>query len=252
MKSKLFLIFISILFISQYTIAAKVALVVNNSNSLDDYHEDRIKDILLGLNHTITLVDKNSNASIPVNDVPTIAIDYYYVDDWDWTSNPGNVQLTTVYAYDTSNSIMNGFSGSVTVFVQAFVGRLITTSSSSTNMHVVGSLTSQGTTGAILVAEPNTLLENGKITKNRIVFFGIAYPVYWNSNAVNMFKNSVEWTIGDSDNDGIKNAYDFCQGTPVNITIDEAGCSCQQKTCNDGNACTDDTCDLNTAQCIFA
>jgi len=276
MKSKIFLIFISILFISQYVMAEQVALVVNNTSNLDDYHEDRINNILLGLNHTVTLVDKNSNvnysqfdlivvagrpfgvtslnnstANIPVNDVPTIAIDYYYLDDWGWTSNSGNVQLTSVYAYDTSNSIMNGFSGSVTVFVQAFGGKLITSSASSTNMHVVGALTSQGITGTILVAEPNTQLENGKITKNRIVFFGIAYPVYWNTNAVNMFKNSVEWTIGDTDKDGIKNAYDLCQGTPVNITIDENGCSCPQKTCNDGNACTDDTCDLNTAQCAF-
>lgn len=53
----------------------------------------------------------------------------------------------------------------------------------------------------------------------------------------------------DTDGDGVCDTVDSCPGTPPGEIVDAPGCSCSQKTCNDGNACTiGDTC--SDGQCM--
>ena len=99
-----------ILFISCSVNAANVAMIVKDADSISTIHEREVKNVLVDMGHDITYIDKNSNVSysdydlivvagrpgnigekldsfvadIPVNDHPTIAIDYYYPDDWGW------------------------------------------------------------------------------------------------------------------------------------------------------------------------
>ncbi|MBI3246545.1 MAG: hypothetical protein HYZ50_08575 [Deltaproteobacteria bacterium] len=54
---------------------------------------------------------------------------------------------------------------------------------------------------------------------------------------------------GDLDGDGVLDANDLCVSTPPGQVVDADGCSCEQKSCDDGNACTTDTCDAATATC---
>lgn len=55
----------------------------------------------------------------------------------------------------------------------------------------------------------------------------------------------------DEDGDGIADGNDACPSTPAGILVDSAGCACSQKTCEDGNVCTQDSCNPATAACVF-
>jgi len=55
----------------------------------------------------------------------------------------------------------------------------------------------------------------------------------------------------DDDNDIIPDESDDCPNTPPNEITDSRGCSCSQKTCNDNNPCTDDSCNQSNAECLF-
>ncbi len=46
----------------------------------------------------------------------------------------------------------------------------------------------------------------------------------------------------DSDADGVADCHDICSDTPSGQTPNAQGCSCSQVNCDDGNACTADTC----------
>jgi hypothetical protein len=55
--------------------------------------------------------------------------------------------------------------------------------------------------------------------------------------------------IYDDDNDGLINQVDSCPDTKENEPVDQNGCSCDQKICDDSNPCTDDVCENSV--CIF-
>ena len=67
-------------------------------------------------------------------------------------------------------------------------------------------------------------------------------------NTVNNDQNDYDSdSIGDAcdndkDGDGINNGIDSCEWTPLAETAGPDGCSCSEKTCDDGNDCTTDTC----------
>lgn len=53
----------------------------------------------------------------------------------------------------------------------------------------------------------------------------------------------------DDDGDGVHNGADACAMTAAGAVVDGSGCSCDQKACNDGDACTVDACAADTATC---
>ncbi|MCP3684065.1 MAG: hypothetical protein GY861_15395, partial [bacterium] len=61
----------------------------------------------------------------------------------------------------------------------------------------------------------------------------------------------VDEIVTDFDGDGVTDTQDSCLATPAGEVVDVSGCSCSQKTCDDSNPCTDDSCDDLTAQCDF-
>ncbi|MFN8545778.1 MAG: hypothetical protein U0807_16470 [Candidatus Binatia bacterium] len=55
----------------------------------------------------------------------------------------------------------------------------------------------------------------------------------------------------DTDGDGIGDATDLCKATAAGSPVDARGCACAQLNCDDGNACTTDTCST-PVQCVHA
>lgn len=53
----------------------------------------------------------------------------------------------------------------------------------------------------------------------------------------------------DPDGDGVPDTLDQCPNTAPGEQVDENGCSCSQKSCDDSDACTTDTCNQATAEC---
>lgn len=56
----------------------------------------------------------------------------------------------------------------------------------------------------------------------------------------------------DSDADGVPDTSDTCPGTSSGMVVDASGCACAQKTCDDAELCTDDSCNPTTAACVFS
>ena len=61
--------------------------------------------------------------------------------------------------------------------------------------------------------------------------------------------------VDDSDGDGLVDLVDRCPVTPGGLAVDSTGCACADAghaSCDDGNACTVDSCDPATAACVHA
>jgi len=208
--------------------AKNVALAVANANSLDPIFEQPLYNILTSMNNTVTAVDQNSNvnlnnfdllvvagrpptasplpssfaASLPVNSMPTIAIDYYNLYNWGWVQGGGVNTMTSgsiqsIYIAQTTHPITSGYSSNQRVFIHNRTGlETVDLVSGTTNFAFVAYMDQQGD-GAIAFAAPNTMLTNGHSISSHSasVYFGTTYPGYWTNDTVNMFENAVNWIL---------------------------------------------------------
>jgi len=269
MKHEKLFISLALAFFLSFTIvhgvsAANVALVVKNINNLDSNHEKPVLNLLNQTGHNITLVDKTVNvdyknfdliviagrpasgagepldsfvAGIPVNDVPTIAIDQTYPVAWGWTKPIGLGLLSSSQVQHVivqkNHPIATGFNSGDKIFVHIIFGtQLVDMFRWQNNFTTVASADYNNDLGVINFAGPRTPLLNGKsISDNSaVVFFGIVYPVFWTDDAKQLFINSVNWLTNDSDGDGIKNYMDNCATIPnsdqSDIDNDQIGDAC--------------------------
>ena len=237
---------ISLLFslLSANAYAQKVALVVKDANNLDYVYEYKINRILRGMGFDVTLIDKNSQnvsysdftliviagrpsnvypyqllddfvANIPVNDYPSIVIDSTYPDDFGWVQ-PGAISTvfsnTPMYLkVDNNDSILAGYQIGDTIRTHTISSAtVLDIESSRSRLIAIASLQNAYGTSVISIDEPGVQLFNGNITKSRVVFFGIANPLYWTDEMVDLFKNSVNWVLSDKDHDGVLDYKDNC------------------------------------------
>ena len=210
--------------------AKNVAMIVKDSSSLSSLYEKKIKNILTDMGLDVTLVDKNTvveynnfdlivvagrplTASssdmldsfvkdIPVNDVPTLAIDSQFVGDWGWvdvsglsslsSSQPQKVLIKAVHP------LTQGYLLDQLVQVHVVSGyNTVDLEKDYTKLKIVASVDYAGKYGSILYGNPNTQLHSGKKVSNHsaIVFFGTAYPYYWTDDAEQLFENAVNWLV---------------------------------------------------------
>ena len=209
--------------------AANVAMVVKDASALSADHEQKIYDILNDLGHNVTLVDKNVNvdyfdydliviagrpygsssegldsfvSDIPVNEIPTIGIDYLFLDDWGWVqgngrSSYGTSQILRMYI-KTAHPLTQGFAVDQIVDARTVKGyKAVDMVKSGTNFKFVASLDSSGNLGIVAYAGPNTLLSNGERISptSAAVFIGVNYPTYWSQATEQIFENSVSWLL---------------------------------------------------------
>jgi len=227
LQVSIFLAF-SLLFASP-AFAANVGMVVKDKTNLSPMHEAPIYNILNDMHHSVTLIDATSNvdyydfdllviagrpisssdgglgdfvANIPVNDIPTIGIDYRNLDNWGWVemsgrSSYGSSRELKVYIKKT-HPITRGFPQDQSVYVHIMAGwNAVDMVKGGTNFDFVATADSTGNLGMIAYASPNTVLSNGEQVgeNSALVFFGITYPIYWTNDAVILFKNSVNWLL---------------------------------------------------------
>ncbi|MBI4451536.1 thrombospondin type 3 repeat-containing protein [Candidatus Woesearchaeota archaeon] len=266
----LLLISVFVLFASANASATNVALVVKNAASLNADHEQPVFNILNSMGYSVTKVDSSTSidyntmdlivvagrsgsdpgqldsfvSSIPVNKKPTVAIDALYPKIWGWTSSPISTQSISTKAKITiseNSTIANNFT----------IGQIIT-------VHIVNSKPIVGLEGAksnltgiayegsvtefhsIASAQPGITLADGNKTLSRIVFFGIPWSIYWTDEAKDLFRRSVQWSLGilDSDSDGLIDSADNCPVSPN---------PSQQDTDGDGKGDPCDVCVLDPA-----
>jgi len=232
------------LFLLSSVQATKVALIVKDANNLSPIHERPVKEALIDLGFNVTLVDKNSNitysnydlivvagrpsnvysyehldgfvADVPVNDYPTIAIDSAYPDDWGWISSGGISTLSTtgiqkIEITDNTSPITSNYNINDLVQVHIIEGKtIIDLVGGKHKLTSLASVTGNHDNAVIAIAEANTELYDNKITKSRIVFFGITNPLYWSYEAKTLFKKSISWVLSDTDKDGILDYEDNC------------------------------------------
>jgi len=222
--SLIFLIIFSLTLISSVQ-AAKVAMIVKSASSLSEMHEKKIYLTLERMGYTITLVDQYTSIdyknydlivvagrpssterldsfveNLPVNEIPTVAIDYYYVDKWGWVRPEGrsilySSQPQSVYIKE-EHPLTEGFSLNQKVFVHTISGKTtFDLIKRYTNLTFVATANNLGTEGTLAYGLPNTPLTSDRSISNHsaVVFFGASYPYYWTDDAVQLFENSVNW-----------------------------------------------------------
>ncbi|MEM5828965.1 MAG: hypothetical protein QW480_01865 [Candidatus Aenigmatarchaeota archaeon] len=281
-KNAIFLIFfLSLIFFANISFAygnANLAVVVKNASRISDYHEKPIIERLNALGYHITLVDSlidfsnfdaivilareclsNDNlgafaANIPVNNYPTLVVGCGYLYDWGWVSSGGigkvaSSGIHSITITNFSHPITQGYNGTISVHFSSgypitFIDRY------KTNLKSLATYSTSSSTIIIAYAEANTTLSNGNKNKERIVFFGVNYPLYWTDAAKEMFIRALEWVIDDSDRDGVKDRMDNCLNTTLGEVVDSQGCACYQKSCDDNIECTIDYCNVENAECI--
>ena len=218
------------------TIAYEVAMVVQDSKSLSYNHEKPLEEILNDHGFKVTSIDSNSEVSyenfdiilvagrpahhiplddfvkeIPVEEIPTVAIDFYYPDDWGWAQRLTSAKGTSpnkMEIGDNIHPIVEGFEREVTLQSVSRIP-LIALEDGNTNLTTLGRTPLFGHS-IIAVGEPGDKILEGKTLESRVVFFGISYPIHWTQESEEMFLRSVEWVIEDYDNDGVPNELDNC------------------------------------------
>ncbi len=224
--------------------AVKVALIVKNSTSLSNNHEKKINTILTNMGFEVTPVDKDSIvdysqidlivvagrpgnvysyqhldsfvSDLPVNDIPTIAIDSSYPHDWGWIAPVGistlsSTEIQRIKIINDSTSITNGYSLGQTIEVHIIAGKtIIDLVGGRYKLTPIASITTSDDNLVIAAAESGTELYNNQKNKCRVVFFGITNPLFWSDDAISLFKNSINWTLLDTDNDGTIDCKDNC------------------------------------------
>lgn len=205
--------------------AKNVALAVMNTSSLDPVHEQPLYNILIALNENITLVDQNTYinwnrinllvitgrpyratplpaffaANLPVNTVPTIAIDYFNLYNWGWTQGGANIMITgspqRLYITTSKHPITAGYLMNQQIEAMNQSGfDAVDLAVGTTNLTFVANLDAIGD-GGVAFAAPNTVLSNGQqISANSAaIYFGVMYPAFWTNDTVTIFENAVNW-----------------------------------------------------------
>ena len=228
--------------------AIKVALIVKNATSLSNQYEKKVNNTLTTMGFDVTPIDKDSTvdysqfdlivvagrpgniysyqhldsfvADLPVNDIPTVAIDSSYPDDWGWImpgtmSTLSSTDIQKVKIVNDSTSITDGYNLDQIIEVHIVGGRsIIDIVDAKHKLTPIASIVSNENNAVIAVAESGTELYNNQTNKCRIVFFGITNPIYWSDDAISLFKNSINWVLSDKDGDGIIDCRDNCPSTP--------------------------------------
>lgn len=277
------LIFLSI--ISSVFALGEVALIVKDADSLSVTHEKRINRTLAEMGLDVVPIDKDSTdidysdyallvvagrplglhtdeyldsfvANIPIIDHPTIGVDAVYPDDWGWVEPGGlsTVSSTSMHEIEVVNdtySITQGMPIGDIISVHTVIGEtILDLLIDRTNLIPIATL--KGTENPVIaVAEPGTVLSNDKILNTRIVFFGVTNPVFWDDDAEDLFKKSVEWLLEDTDEDGISDVLDNCPDVPnpdqLDTDSDSLGNVCDEDDDNDGIPDISDFCALEDA-----
>ena len=222
-------IFLGVLLITTLVEAKSVALIVKDKNNLSQQHEKRVFDALQAMGFNITLVDKTSNvtytdfdllviagrpgdlptwqklddfvADLPVNDMPTVAIEPTFVDDWNWVkygsaSTLSSSRIQKIFIVDNNISITSNFTlGEEVVVHNVKGGNLVDIRNDLAALKIIAGVEALGMHGVIAVADVNTTLFNNTTAKERGVFFGITDTLYWTDKAEDLFKKSVEWVL---------------------------------------------------------
>jgi len=238
-KKKIALLFVFLLvpiLLTKAVSAATVGLVVSDKTSLNS-DERKIYNILNDMGHDIVLVDCTNSidyygfdltvitytatgdciSGIPVNDIPAISLSPSYLASWDWTPGRSISYLYSNFRQDAyiiaEHPITKGYNTGTNFYVHnADDKNLVDIVYGGTNMTFVVSKDSGGKMGLVGYLKPNTqLLDGSRISSNSAaVYFGITYPTFWTDDAVNIFKNTVNWFTKDSDLDGLKDFLDNC------------------------------------------
>ena len=218
---KIGIVLVLILIQISFVLASDVAYVYKSENNIDD----NVLEIFDGKGLSVDLIQEDNlpnsfsnyklifvgderfrnEDKIPVNEYPSIISNYYYGEEWGLTDNDGISKLA-------SNNPLSVRKGNkvIQVYNQAkFDGKTISLpyyylddkNRVSGMEKVAGVHTGNNYDFGDVISYSNegTHLINGKSARGNICFFGIIESDYWTSGAEELFKDCVDFVVGDSD-----------------------------------------------------
>ncbi|MDP3917085.1 MAG: hypothetical protein Q8Q42_02240 [Nanoarchaeota archaeon] len=247
---KLIIGILFLLLFSQIVFADDVAVAVKNRvGILDSEHEQPIKDLLEGMGHVVTLIDRNNVNSInfddfdlivitgksgsegdlnyveniPVNSHKTISIYKSHVDEWKWVESSGSGAFTysgqNINLNDQGYMIVDGLNGDE-LLINAAGKKINYVETEKTFLNSVANFADFNTRGLLLIADAGSELLNGTEISERVGFFGIPSPGFWTQETIDTFENFVNWVLYglDGDGDGLRDGEDNC---PMDFNPDQ-------------------------------
>ncbi len=167
---------------------------------------------------------------IPVNQYPSVIVNYNHMNDWSWTDTNGISVMSSNQPLkannQVSNSITNGLPSTIQIYNQCCYDQsnlglpvyYLHRSGKDQDILTVTSTTSYNLDAIIGIAEPGDVLYGGTVVQARGCFFGITESDHWTNDAKTLFENCALWAAygEDSDNDGYHEEQD-CDDTNADV-----------------------------------
>jgi len=149
----------------------------------------------------------NNPGEIPVNDVKTLILNTWNIDDFHWSkrgSQYASSQPIIVINQRPGHIITQGLPVNITIYTQAkYNGANIPVNylyrfDKAPKLDTVVSTIINSLDAVIATAEKGTKLRDGVYANEKGVFFGIFETEFWTPQAKQLFENSVEWLLTDT------------------------------------------------------
>ena len=151
--------------------------------------------------YSLQLIDKgflNNIGYIPVNEMPSLILNEYHMDDFHWSRSTGLISsVNQAYINDPNYFISKDFPGITNIYTGYRPANFLYKGYRSPYLKVVASLTIDHQDAFIATAKPGTILRDGFVSNSKGVYFGIDEYNYWTNYSEIMFRNSVLWLTTD-------------------------------------------------------
>jgi hypothetical protein len=207
-----------------------IAYIIKNTNSIDQTLVNLIDELGFTIGYVddseisstdfsdyrlILITDENFGSyakDIPVNDVKSLIINTYHLEDWNWiiggVSQTGSSQALGVNVVDSQIKITQGLPYNFKVYTQAKENGVaipmyfLSKQKRALEIKSIVSTENDYLDAVIAKTEIGTKLKNNKVANARSVFFGITKTEFWTSDTEQLFKNSIMWLTEGEDRDG--------------------------------------------------
>lgn len=156
---------------------------------------------------------------IPVNDKPSLIINSYHMDEWNWiiggsSATASAPQPVSAEFRELNSPLIDGLDPVINPTFQPYYKCCETGNSiglplyyldkakRATSIRVTASTMGDPLDSVLSAVNPGTALKNGKVANAKGVYYGATEVEFWSDSSIIIFENSLRWLLDDIDSDG--------------------------------------------------